>query len=343
MPDKIFCELDPVFETMGLLFVSYNFDEVKKETRKALSDLGFDGERFYSQNLKAYDKYVQVFLKSRVPSQEDALFFDEKDSNYFLILLSLINENRSWLTSSDNLTDTLINTQIIHICKAVFDDDPEFGSVEALDDIIKFLEKSGLEVNAKWKLLRIMQQPKKHITQLINAININMEAYQKAVSEINKPMKKLLDEYITSVNNHSDKKFYEIKDKLSQASSIYPTLIFPVSQMMFEKSCYYGLLSEMVIKDGKARLHSKESLLLKLKALSDSSKLEIITSLKISPKYNLEIAQQLGLTAATMSHHMNVLLNCGFVGVEKKDGKVYYHLHKDNIKDLIEELEQTLL
>jgi DNA-binding transcriptional ArsR family regulator len=80
-----------------------------------------------------------------------------------------------------------------------------------------------------------------------------------------------------------------------------------------------------------------------LKALSDSSKLEIISSLKISPKYNLEIAQQLGLTPATMSHHMSVLLSCGFVGVEKMDGKVYYHLVEENMISMLEELKQALL
>jgi DNA-binding transcriptional ArsR family regulator len=342
MPDKIYYELDPLFETLGLLFVSYNFEEVKQETQKALSDLGLDGEQFYSHNLKTYDRYVQAFLKNRVPGQEDALFFGEKNLNYFLILLSLINENRNWLTSADHLTDALIHAKIIQICMDVFDEDTDSGSVKTLEDVIAFLGKSGLEENAKWKMLCIMQQPQKHILQLINAINANMEAYQKAANEIATPLKKLLDKYNISADNHDDKTFYEIKGKLSQASNIYPTLIFPVSQMMFEKSCYYGLLSEMVIKDGRAR-YSKESLLLKLKALSDSSKLEIIMSLKVSPKYNLEIAQQLGLTAATMSHHMSVLLNCGFVGVEKKDGKVYYHLQKDSVKNLIEELGQVLL
>lgn len=343
MSNKLFSELDPVFETMGLLLASYNFDEAKKETIKALSHLGFDGEQFYSRNLKAYDKYVQVFLNSRVSCKEDTLFFGEKDLNYFLILLLLVIENRSWLTSADSLTDTLINAQIIRICKSVFDDDSETESIEALDDIIKFLEKCGLEVNAKWKMLCIMQQPKKHILQLINAINANMEAYQKAVREINNPLKRLMDKYSTSVNNHGGEMFYKIIGKLSQDSNIYPTLIFPVSQIIFEKNCYYGLLSEIVIKDEKVHLHSKETLLLKLKALSDSSKLEIIASLKASPKYNLEIAQQVGLTAATTSHHMSVLLICGFVGVEKKDGKVYYHLEEENIKNMIKELEQTLL
>ena len=341
MTDKIFVELDPVLETLGLLYASYNYDEIKQKTEKSLSDLGIAGEQFYSQNLKIFDQYVKEFTKNRFPSQEDEFFFVENDSNNFQILLSLIIENRTWLTSAEDLTDQLINKQMIHICQAIFDIEAE--CTEALEDIIQLLEKCELEGKAKWNLLRIMQQPKKYITKFISVINSNMEAYQKAVSKINKPLIKLLDQYRISINNQSDKTFFEVKNKLLPTANIYPTLVFPLAQLIFEKSCYYGLLCEMVKINGNTRLHSKESLLLKLKAISDSSKLEIIVSLKISPKYNLEIAQQLGLAAATMSHHMSVLLNCGFVGIEKKEGKVYYHLIEENIKDMIEELEQTLL
>jgi len=343
MLDKIFSKMDPIFETMGLLFVSYNLEEVKKETKNTLSDLGFDGEQFYSQHLKTFDKYVQVFLKNRVECSENKFFFGEKDSNYYLILLSLIIENRSWLTSFDCLSEDQVKSQIIHICKTIFEDETNTNSLDSLEDIIHYLDSSGLQSDAKWKMLRVMQSPKKYISNLIEIINSNVDAYRRAVSEVINPLEKLLNQYSVMETSNSDKKFYELKATMTQSSVVYPTLIFPVSQMLFEKSCYYGLLSERVIKSGKIRQNSKELLLIKLKALSDNSKLGIISSLKVSPKYNLEIAQQLGLTAATMSHHMNVLLNCGLVGVEKKNGKVYYHLEKENLQDLIKELEEALL
>lgn len=343
MLDKTFSKMDPIFETMGLLFVSYNLEEIKKETKKTLSDLGFDGEKFYSQHLKTFDKYVQVFLKNRVECSENTFFFGENDSNYYLILLFLIIENRSWLTSLDCLSEDQVKSQIIHICKTVFEDETNTNSLDSLEDIIHYLDSCGLQSDAKWKMLRVMQSPKKYISNLIEIINSNVDAYRRAVSEVINPLEKLLNQYSVMEASNGDKKFYELKATMTQSSVVYPTLIFPVSQILFEKSCYYGLLSERVIKSGKIRQNSKDLLLIKLKALSDSSKLGIISSLKVSPKYNLEIAQQLGLTAATMSHHMNVLLNCGLVGVEKKDGKVYYHLEKENLQDLIKELEETLL
>ncbi len=343
MSDKTFSKLDPVFETMGLLFVSYNLDEVKKETKEKLTEMEFDGEQFYSQHFKTFDKYVQIFMKNRVECSENAFFFSEQDPNYFLIFLSLIIENRCWLTSFDDVPAGQIKAQIIHICNTIFDDDTHSDGVDTLEDIILYLDKTGLQSNAKWKMLQVMQSPQKHIKKLIEIINSNLNAYDRAVKDIVNPLEKLLNEFSVMAANNGDKRFYELKATISQSSAVYPTLIFPLSQLLFENSCYYGLLSEKVINNWKSRKNSKELLLFKLKALSDSSKLEIISSLKISPKYNLEIAQQLGLTAATMSHHMNVLLNCRFVGVEKKDGKVYYHLEKENLKALIKELEATLL
>ncbi len=342
MPVKILCELDPVFETMGLLLVSHNSEAVKEEMMKALSELGVDGEQFYSQHLKIYDKYVKAFTKNRVECKEDELFFNEKDSSYCLILMSLITENRSWLTSPESLTDDKINSQIIHIIKTVLDNDMNTEFPDTLEGIIQLLDRSELETTAKWKMLRIMRQPTKHIAQLVNTVNSNTEAFRKAVEEVGKPLEKLLIQYNEVVRNNGDKEFHELMNKFAQSATIYPSLIFPASQFLFDKSCYYGLLSNKV-KNRRTRLDSNKALLIKLKALSDSSKLEIISSLKASPKYNLEIAQQLGLTAATMSHHMNFLLNCGFVRIEKKDGKVYYHLEKENLKDLIKELEETLL
>lgn len=389
-------KMDPIFETMGLLLVSYNYEEVKDQIKKGFSDHGMDGEQAYLQHFRVYDKYVQTFIKHRVESTEDKFFFDDNDSNYHLILLVLILENKSWLESSNSMSSGIVRAQIIDKCKAVFDEEADvqgivsgedsitervvqrkgnsldiIGSTEdrspeiiesnensctkgidsekdithnvySLEGIIQYLDSSPLEPDAKWKVLRIMQNPVSHISQLIKIVNSNLGAYQKAVSEIRKPLEKMVNKFNDLEKSDSRSMFYGLKNEISKTSIVYPTLVFPVSQMIFEQYCYYGLLSDK-LTENKRNKNSKEQLLIKLKALSDGSKLGIISSLKVSPKYNLEIAQQLGLTAATMSHHMSVLLNCGLVGVEKREGKVYYHLEKQNLQELINELEETLL
>ena len=56
--------------------------------------------------------------------------------------------------------------------------------------------------------------------------------------------------------------------------------------------------------------------------------------------YDLEIAEELKLSPPTVSHHMSVLLENGLVDVEKKEGKVYYTLSKERLREAVGELEK---
>ncbi len=343
MPRKIIKELDPFFETIGLLASCSRLDEIREETKKNLSEAGYDGEKFYEQHLSIFEIYVKTFKKHMVVSPEDLVFFNDGDSSYFLLLLSLLIDNKELLPSIDKLDNKEINDGIIEIYEALFDTPVKSVKLDSFGEIIQFIDSTALSEQAKWKLMRIMQNPKQVLQKLVTVINNNLEACKKALEEINKPLSMLIDEYYKTIQDKSDRVFNKLQDSLSKTSVIYPTMVFPLSQLIFEKSCYYGLLCKKVLKNEQSNPFSKESLQIKLKAISDKSKLEILASLKSSPKYNLEIAEQLGLTAATMSHHMGVLLTCGFVGVEKRNGRVYYNLDKTAAKQFIEELEQLLL
>ena len=344
MPRKIIKELDPFFETIGLLSSCSRLDEIREETKKTLSEVGYDGEKFYEQHLNIFEIYIQTFIKNMAVTPEDLVFFnDNGDSNYFLILLSLLIVNKDLIPSIDKLDNKEINSGILEIYEALFEIPMKSIKLDSFDEIVQFIDSTTLSEQAKWKLMRLMQNPKQVLQKLVTVINNNLEAFKKASNEISKPLSALIEEYYRTIQDKSDKVFNKFENSLPKNSVIYPTIIFPLSQLIFEKSWYYGLLSKLVMKTAQSNQFSKESLLIKLKALSDKSKFEILASLKTNPKYNLEIAEQLGLTAATMSHHMNVLLTCGFVGVEKRNGRVYYNLDKTAAKQFIEELEQLLL
>ena len=55
------------------------------------------------------------------------------------------------------------------------------------------------------------------------------------------------------------------------------------------------------------------------------------------------MAEELKVTPGTMSHHMNALSAAKLVDVEKKRGKVYYILNEENIRIILNELENLLL
>ena len=55
------------------------------------------------------------------------------------------------------------------------------------------------------------------------------------------------------------------------------------------------------------------------------------------------IAEHLGLTTATVSHHMSALLEANLISLEQKNGKIYYHINKDTLSQYINFYEEKLL
>lgn len=70
-------------------------------------------------------------------------------------------------------------------------------------------------------------------------------------------------------------------------------------------------------------------LIKRFKALSDANRIRILKMLKIKPLCVCEITFVLGLAVSTVSKHLSILRDSGFIS-DKKDGKwVSYYLNRD--------------
>ncbi len=342
MQNIIHTELDPFLETVWLLFVSDKLEQTKQEMLSSLTEHGLDATDFYEKHMKIFERYVRTFEKHRVPSAQSDFFFAQADDDFFLILLALLCENRDEIPRLSQFSDDDINAEILTIYRELFAPDSPAEKAQTLSDIVAFWDCTALSEATKWKLMKIMQSPGAHLARLMELVKNNRIAFDKAYNEIKGPLKRLISLYQKMVDGRQDELFCNLADSLPQPCSVYPSLALALSQLVVSGSCYYGLLTPFLPRSADTPFET-ENLLLCLKALSDNSKLAVMRSLKHSPKYNMEIAQELGLTAATMSHHLGVLLTCGFVGVTKQGNRIYYHLQADAIRKFLNALEQTLL
>lgn len=80
-----------------------------------------------------------------------------------------------------------------------------------------------------------------------------------------------------------------------------------------------------------------------LKMLSDKSKYDILCILRQSPCYGAQLAQKLGLSPATISHHMSALLSLQLVQFDAQENKMYYRLNPARFSGLVEKLRGTFL
>ena len=54
-------------------------------------------------------------------------------------------------------------------------------------------------------------------------------------------------------------------------------------------------------------------------------------------------AAAIGVSTATVSHHMSMLIEAGFVDIKRESNRIYYIPNKKKIRDFLDELSEALL
>lgn len=70
--------------------------------------------------------------------------------------------------------------------------------------------------------------------------------------------------------------------------------------------------------------------------LADGSRLRIVHLLAQRPHYGQELAAALGMSAATVSHHMTLLMRAGLVTIERQSHRTYYVLRTELLAKRLE-------
>lgn len=336
-------ELDPLFETLGLLYFS-NHPDWKDALIRELDDYGIEGNTFYQKHFKTVEKYRKVFENHKVTLPQETFLFADSSDAVFLLLLILVIEHRSYLADASELDDRMLRSFLAYAVSDTREADgiPPLSQMPQLPDeksMLEFLDTADIKNEDKWYVLDLFRRPKFWFCQLAEIINLNLPAFEKARDAISKPLEKLINDN----SDYRDPLFQKLTETYSDIATVYPTLVQPLMQLILYTHGYQGLLNRDLNRETASAAASKETIIRQLKALSEKSKLDILCELKHSSMYNLELSEKLNLSPSTMSHHMNALLTCEFVTVEKQDGKVYYCLDKKNMEAFLEQLEKLLL
>lgn len=80
---------------------------------------------------------------------------------------------------------------------------------------------------------------------------------------------------------------------------------------------------------GASYVKNTEYYLTALKLISEKNRFEILSQIKNAPAFGNEIANRLGLTTATVSHHMNLLLTNNLVNYKQEGTRLYYYTNQE--------------
>ncbi len=225
-----------------------------------------------------------------------------------------------------------------------------------LTDLIAFLESSSFENEVKWEIIKIFNHQEVFYNEVHSLL---AETIELIVSRHQPSIRKLEEdfyEYWSDFQKENDI-IETIKEKLniswerrSAGTILVPHIFQPFCvalSMDAEDSSKQEVLrigimmNENFILTGKSI--KKEDIVNIGKLLSDKSKVDILELAGQKPFYGKELANELQLSTATISYHVNSLLKEGLLKAEVNANKVFYSLNREVLATYFEDLQNYFL
>lgn len=229
------------------------------------------------------------------------------------------------------------------------------GEPQTFADLIRFVDASSYDKDIKWEVIKIFNNQEAAYQEvsgiLREVIAVLEEKFSKEIAELE------LECYEYWSNFQKEKDIIAtINDKLKivwdskKETVIMPLLFLPYGitlSVTEEDYCRFDIIRISVMIDAnfimKDHKFTKEDVVNAGKLLSDKSKVDILEFISKKPCYGKEIANELNLSTATISYHVNALLQIGFVKAEVNSNKVYYSIARDRIASYLEEIKEFFI
>lgn len=355
-------EMHRVTEIIDLYYDIVNKEE-KDKVPSRLTEFGIDEEKFKKVELKPINKFIETF-KAKSPYGEDEkvkIYFKDIDGNVNRKSLASMMLGNKGIEELEVFREEVLQMEEESIRKSIaqniateLEDDMETIGWKLLIDTIErvaYLEKQAITIEAKWHIILILDHVKEHLLKLIDVILESQSAYEVASKHIVKLKEKFVKELKDKLGDNPKyiSESFGIDIKIIEGMKVYPSIVAYGSGRLKVHAnegdgiiffgCYFNYITEIARKNSQEKLEIVNI----MKILGESSKFEIIKLLKKKPMYGIEIAERLGITAPTVSHHMNNLIIYKLVRLEKIENKFCYVLDKEKIESVLGELKTQLL
>ncbi|GEN44363.1 ArsR/SmtB family transcription factor [Alkalibacillus haloalkaliphilus] len=270
--------------------------------------------------------------------------FFQKDSH---IAISLIPYwyRRNAFSSIDALLDSIRTIEEKQLVEGIVNTSFVDDSVKQLP-VEKRIKSLPIPEEEKWKLLYFVQHPnevKERLCKLLKRI------YEQYYADFESLLLTKIKDKVEHLNEQEYDQF--IKEMASQYTNwdgnkklvVMPSYSMSVGFISFDEEEVSLLVVGLDRFNLSQKMRDEKEVLELLKILTDERRFNMLRLLKQRAHYGYEIAQELGVSNSTVSHHLAILLNHGFVQSNRDENKVYYAIDQDEVKSVIKELEELFL
>lgn len=293
---------------------------------------------FYFSSLTSYEEVTNgnIFCIATTLIKTKDIF--DKDSSQIYRLMNKMNE--------DSIRLNIIATvKQLTNKKDGFETDQYYLEENHFYDL---LSDSFISPNSKWSILQTFKNPHSTVLNYVNKMQEIDNDLTQAFLELKnrdyvwfEKIKKIpTPHFIKIIKTLKGTEYFQ-----NHVINIFPTITPYLLSVSKEENTIYlgiGIGFEQLFAENR-KDDDLDNLQEILKTLADGSKLSILLLLKDKKLYAGELAKELGLSNATISHHMRIMVIQGLVKSERIQNKTYYYLNKKYLSEVIGKLNTLFL
>ena len=313
-------------------YLSDKYDIPPFELEPLLQPLA-EVENYVNSNLSVSEERLRFFFTTRGNAPNSLAWS----------LYNAIKQDSQYGSLSGSQKLRTVNQTLQH-----FLDVPEnaLDHVTCINDLVQFLMKNGCTEDVKWVCTALYYSMDEYLEELDVILRKATGLFLEHLPDVTDLCRQTAAYAKEQIGDDPSRVFHNLNVATQpSAVTVYPCLMgcHGLSWDFADSRIYFGVYYEALTNLIQKYSDQSASLVSRLKSIGDKSRLEILRSLKAGECNGQDISEKLGLAPATISHHMNLLTNEGFVTTTKRGTSTYYTLNPPTLRRFLQELDHCLL
>ena len=348
-----------VDEAIFILYQWVNKEDIMEQIREE-----YRGN--YQGDPEEYDCIWKVLLdiyqavKEELKPKKDRIdyYFKSYNINFFFyasfaFLWDFHNTDNKLLTYEERFKDLKEEDRIKAYARVVNIDEEDDTTVEEVytyDDFLRFLDAASCDKDVKWEVLKIFHNQKEYYNEvsaiLKEVVELLMNNFGDQIAELEK---RFLDYWVEKQGKEDIIELVQRNLKLTWKENELGTVILP---LLFQPTSVtfstqpdtqsidvlrFGILMDHRFLTSRRKMEAEDIVNIG-KLLGDKSKVDILGMTAKKPYYGKEIANELNLSTATISYHVNALMKLGLLKTELSSNRVYYRMNYEKLTEYLEDI-----
>jgi DNA-binding transcriptional ArsR family regulator len=361
---KIFQRTNLVDEAFVLLYSVINKDDMEEEFERIVALQQNNNEEYIEKYQIIHSIYTEV--KSHFADRRDRIeyLFKERNADFMTyaslsILWNLQDYNKRLVPYTEIFGAMKVEKKVQSYAGLI--DSEEYCNtpkerLSNLTDLICFLENSSLESGVKWEIIKIFNNQEVFYDEvnslLAETIELIVSKHQASILKLEEDFYQYWSEFqkendiIETIQEKLNINWESRSPDTVLLPHLYPpfsvTLSMDAEDLSKPDVLRIGIMMDknFIITDKRVK---KEDIVNIGKLFSDKSKVDILEIVGSRPCYGKELANELQLSTATISYHVNSLIKEGLLKAEVNSNKVYYSLNREALATYLEDVKKYFL